>query len=177
MANKPKAIGTAGETAVVRYVQRDGFPGAERLALHGTLDEGDATLCPGVGAEVKAGKAAETASDAQVAVWLAEAEVERVNRRADMMLLVLKRKGKGHANAGQWWVYLPGWAFVYLADATSLGDRLYGGAFPLVAQGSVDDCRDAFGGHLPAVRITLAEACALLRAAGYGTPINESEAA
>jgi hypothetical protein len=151
MVNRPKAIGTAGETAVVRYVNTNGFPGAERLALHGTLDEGDAALCPGVGVEVKAGKAAEAASDAQVAAWLAEAETERVNRRADVMGLVLKRKGKGAASAGQWWVYLPGRAYVELAT-------LMTGAPNMV-------------GQLPAVRITLAEFCALLRRACYGDPL------
>lgn len=149
MVNKPKAIGTAGETAVVRYVRTDGFDGAERLALHGTLDEGDATLCPGVGAEVKAGKAAETASDMQVLIWLGEAETERVNRGADVMLLVLKRRGKGAANAGQWWAFLPGWAYVQLATGTQWAHH-----------------------GLPPVRVTLAEACHLLRYAGYGTPLD-----
>ena len=160
--NKPKQIGTAAETAVVRYVQTAGFPGAERLALHGNLDEGDATLCPGIGAEVKAGKAAETASDAQINAWLAEAEQERVNRRADVMLLVLKRKGKGPANAGLWWCHLPGWAYVFLAHEPR---------WP----GSANAHADRYP-ELPAVRITLAEACQLLRRAGYGDPLNESEA-
>lgn len=145
--NKPKAIGTAGETAVVRYAQANGFGGAERLALHGTLDEGDATLCPGVGVEVKSGHAAETASDAKIAAWLAEAEAERRNRGADVMLLVLKRKGKGAANAGQWWAFLPGAAFVRLAT-----------------NGDIDI-------ELPAVRITLAEALTLLRRSFYGDPL------
>jgi hypothetical protein len=143
MTNRPKQIGTAGETAVVRHAQPNGFPGAERLALHGTLDEGDATLCPGVGVEVKSGKAAEQASDAQIATWLAEAELERVNRGADVMLLVTKRKGKGAASAGQWWAHLAGWAYVMLAGRTSAP-------------------------NLPAVRITYDEALTMLRRAGYG---------
>jgi hypothetical protein len=154
MVNRPKQIGTAGETAVVRYVRTDGFPGAERLALHGTLDEGDATLCPGVGAEVKSGHAAETASDALVATWLDEAETERVNRGADIMLLVLKRKGKGAASAGRWFVHLPGWVFIYLS--TQVGGLDVASSFALNFA------------KQPAVRITLAEACTLLRRAGYG---------
>lgn len=148
MVNKPKAIGTAAETAFVRWVQPRGFPGAERLALHGTLDEGDATLCPGVGAEIKAGKAAESASDAQITTWLAEAEQERRNRGADVMLLVTKRKGKGAASAGQWGAHLPGWVFVALTS----GDV---GCVP----------------HWPAVRMTLDDALTLLRRAGYGDPL------
>jgi len=162
VTNRPKAIGTAGETAVVRYARTDGFPGAERLALHGTLDEGDAAFCPGVGAEVKAGKAAENASDAQISAWLAEAEAERINRRADVMLLVLKRKGKGAANAASWWAHLPGWTFVYLArSAMNTSGAHYPIAFFAPFHAAVRT-------GLPAVRITLAEACQLLRAAGYG---------
>jgi hypothetical protein len=146
MTNRPKQIGTAGETAVVRHAQPNGFPGAERLALHGTLDEGDATLCPGVGVEVKSGKAAEAASDAQITAWLAEAEQERVNRGADVMLLVTKRKGKGAASVGQWWAHLPGWTFAQLAYSYH-GQQCY---------------------EVPAVRITYDDALTLLRRAGYG---------
>lgn len=161
MTNRPKAIGTAAETALVRYAQTNGFPGAERLALKGNLDEGDATLCPGAGVESKAGKAAESASDAQVAAWLAEAEVERQNRRADVMVLVLKRKGKGAANAGQWWAYLPSWAFVMLSAPKAW-------RYVLDLQDRVDLINDG-----PAVRITYAEALTLLRRAGYGDPLTE----
>nr|QOL00360.1 hypothetical protein [uncultured organism] len=156
MTNKPKAIGTAGETAVVRYLRLNGFEGAERLALHGTQDEGDATLCPGVMVEVKSGHAAETASDNQIIDWAVETEIERVNRGADIGLLVLKRKGKGAANAGQWWCILPGWAFHYLARCQYL---------------SFDSPAMSYGLKLPPVRLTLAEVAAMLRRAGYGTPI------
>ena len=38
MTNRPKAIGTAAETAVVRYLAAHGFPAAERRALHGARD-------------------------------------------------------------------------------------------------------------------------------------------
>lgn len=162
MTNRPKQIGTAGETAVTRYCIANGFPGAERLALKGNLDEGDIGLTAGITVEVKAGKAAETASDAQVAAWLAEAEVERVNRRADVCPLVLKRKGKGAANVGQWWAYLPGWAFVYLAE---VDPSLAHWQTPRAA--SYEVSRWA----LPAVRITLAELTTLLRRAGYGDPL------
>lgn len=152
MVNKPKQIGTAGETAVVRYLTANGFDNAERPAQHGALDEGDITGTPGVCWEIKAGHAAETASDTQTAAWLIEAETERVNRCADVAILVLKRKGKGAASAGQWWAVMPCWTFVQLA-ANDYVIRM----FP-------DDSR-------PTVRVTLAEAVTLLRRAGYGTPI------
>lgn len=45
MTNRPKAIGTAAETAVVRYLAAHGFPAAERRALHGATDHGGAR-CP-----------------------------------------------------------------------------------------------------------------------------------
>lgn len=166
MTNKPKAIGTACETAVVRYLVPNGFDGAERTALHGSLDEGDVTGTPGVAWEVKGGHAAETASDGQVDAWLVEAEVERVNKRADVAVLVLKRKGKGAPSAGQWWAVLPGWAFVYLARS----------AWPTSSAWAGEACQLAYG-HTPAVRMTLADAVALLRHAGYGTPITEGSAA
>lgn len=151
VVNRPKQIGTAAETAVTRYLRVNGFDGAERLALHGTNDEGDITLCPGVMAEIKGGHAAETASDAQVEAWLVETEIERVNRGADIALLVLKRKGKGAASAGQWHAYLPGWAYAELAT------------------------NDAFvryyANSLPPVRIAVADAARLIRYGGYGTPL------
>lgn len=154
MVNKPKAIGTAGETAVVKFLRVNGSPAAERPALHGALDEGDITGTPGVAWEVKAGHAAENASDAQVEAWLAEAEVERVNRGSDVAVLVLKRKGKGAASAGQWWAFLPGSAFVYLASLAETRGRM---SYVLHKP-------------LPAVRLTLADAVRLLRRAGYGDP-------
>lgn len=158
MTNRPKAIGTAAETAVARYAQSHGFPHAERIALHGALDEGDVQLCPGVVVEVKGGRRAETASDALVAAWLAETEVERTNRGADVAILVLKRAGKGAPNAGSWWAYLPGWAYLFLAP---IGHDVPPSAYAYAYA------------PMPAVRVTLADAVNLLRRAGYGDPIEQ----
>ena len=55
MTNRPKAIGTAAETAVVRYLAAHGFPNAERRALHGATDLGDITGTPSLCWEVKGG--------------------------------------------------------------------------------------------------------------------------
>ena len=153
--NKPKAIGTACETAIVRWVRPRGFPGADRAPLKGNADEGDVWLCPGALIESKGGHRAETASDALIAEWLVETEVERVNHGADVAALVTKRKGKGPANAGSWWAYLPGRTYTRLALDASGGT----GEYPTTA----DD--------LPAVRITLADLVTLLRRAGYGDPL------
>ena len=98
---RPKDIGTAAESAVVKYLRENGFGNAERRALHGSTDLGDITGIPGVVIEVKGGKMAEGASDGLVQAWLAETDAERRNAKADVGILVLKRKGQ--AVAGSWW--------------------------------------------------------------------------
>jgi hypothetical protein len=142
VTNKPKAIGTAAETAVVRALRTLGFPHAERRALTGALDQGDITGCPGLVFEVKGGNAAKVASDAQISAWLAETEAERINARADIGILVLQRRGVGAANAGRWWAYMQ-------TNAWILGATKHD--FP--------------------ARMRLADAAHLLRTAGYGDPL------
>ena len=165
MVNKSGAIGTATETAIVRHAHKNGFGGADemtkaqRLRLNGANDQGDIGLCPGVMVEAKGGHAAERASDAQIAAWLDETEAERINRGADVALLVLKRKGKGAASAGQWWAILPGWTYLYLAASAGKAGAFMPAAFPRLYAA------------LPAVRMTFDEALTLLRRAGYGDPL------
>lgn len=146
---RPKAIGTAGETAVTRYAQANGFPHAERLPLKGSADEGDIGLCPGVIVEVKAGKVAEACADA----WLVEAQrqttVEKGHSGAAVALLVTKRRAVGAANAGRWWAWLPAETFALLVV----------GAY------------ETSGHPNPWLRMELRDALALLRHAGYGDPL------
>lgn len=137
--NRPKARGTAAETAVVRALRNLGFPHAERRALAGVHDLGDITGTPGICWEVKGGDAARTASDQKITDWLAETEKERGNAGADIGVLVVQRKAVGAANAHRWWAIMP-------ANAWILGAAK----------------------HDFAVRMLLADACTLLRAAGYG---------
>lgn len=106
MTNRPKQIGTAGESAVVKVARANGFPLAERRALAGTADKGDILLDVGLIAEVKAGKAAKTASLGQIGKWIAETERERVNAQADAAILVVQRQGIGTANAHLWECWL-----------------------------------------------------------------------
>ncbi|GAB2457670.1 hypothetical protein [Xylanimonas ulmi] len=152
MVNKPKSIGTAAETAVVRFARANGFPLAERRALAGAYDIGDVLLTAFTIVEVKAGKAAEHASDNQILAWLDETETERRNANAEAALLVTKRAGKGHANAGQWWTH---WRLGHLAQVRG---------YPVDLTDSIAD--DAV------VRMTLASALAQLRAGGYGDPMS-----
>ena len=104
MTNRSKNIGTSAETHVVRYLQANGFPHADRRALKGSLDVGDILVCKGLIVEVKAGAAAENASDGQLRLWCAETSREKRNAKADTAFLVVKRKGHGIAKIGGWYV-------------------------------------------------------------------------
>ena len=100
MVNKPKRIGTAGESAARDFAQLNGFPWADRRPLKGNKDEGDLLLSPGLIAEVKSGDKARNASDQQVTRWLQETETERVNANADLAVLILTRWRKP---VERWW--------------------------------------------------------------------------
>ena len=141
--SRPRDIGTKAESAVVAVLRANGFDTAERSALHGNRDQGDITGTP-VCWEVKGGHAAEQASDGQVLAWMAELDTECVHKGADVGVLVMKRKGVGHGNAERWW------AVMWLAD---IGEA-YG-------------CRHGPLAGVP-VRMTLADACRVLSALGYG---------
>lgn len=107
MVNKPKAIGTAAETAVARFFQNDGWTDAERIALHGAYDKGDVRICsrPWTAiAEVKAGATAEAASPALIEQWLDETDTERRNAAATIGVLVVRRYRR---NITAWDVWLP----------------------------------------------------------------------
>lgn len=106
--SKAKQIGTTGESAVKTAFLAAGFLDCRRVVLAGALDEGDLFVTAPSGTvlcvEVKAGKAAETASQAQISDWIGETERERKNSGADVGVLVRKRAGYGASRAAQWWV-------------------------------------------------------------------------
>lgn len=166
--NKSGAIGTATETAVVRYLNANGWPGAERRRLKGTHDQGDVTGCPGICWEIKGGEAARRASDSVIAGWLMDTETERVNARADIGILVVARSGIGPANAYYWWAIMPMWVAAYLREAADTRfnevGMPYAGTYALAATDPSTPWE-----HLT-VRMLLGHAVTLLRAAGYGTP-------
>jgi len=148
---RPRDIGTAAETAVVRFLAANGFPHAERRSLRGALDAGDITGTPGVCWEVKGGEAARTASDLLIVKWLGELAAEIVNAAAAVGVLVVQRAGVGPANAGRWWAYMPAWQLAELVSGDWVKPYRRGQReFP--------------------VRLLLADAVSLLRAAGYGNP-------
>lgn len=125
MARRPKDIGTAGETAVVRYcIDEAGFEPASvrRMVLQGAKDLGDVHVVLSdrlmLSVEVKAGNAAETASIEQVRAWQQEAArqarqtEDQYGDRAVFPVLVVKRRGYG---AGRAW----GWRAFTLAHVVS----------------------------------------------------------
>jgi hypothetical protein len=105
MVNKPKQIGTFGETAVLKQVIHY-FPDAERLVLHGDKDQGDIGHCGDFIFEVKAGKQCKQIGDGKLAGWMEEALAESEHRGVRFGVLVTQRAGFGAPNARRWWVHL-----------------------------------------------------------------------
>lgn len=149
---RSKDIGTDAERPVARYLAANGFPHAERRTQKGRLDQGDITGTPGVCWEVKV--RSRPISDNQIVAWLKETETERVNARADVGVLVVRRPGFGEANAGSWWAVM---------TACDLF-RLHGGSQVWGLLGAV------YTAEIP-VRMLLGDVVTLLRAAGYGEPL------
>ena len=98
--SKQKEIGTRAESAVVKYLAANGWPNAERRALHGNTDLGDITGTPGLVWEIKGGDAAKDASDNQLGAWFVEAQLEATNAGARFGFLVAQRRRK---NVRDWW--------------------------------------------------------------------------
>ena len=96
--SKAKQKGTAAETAVVRYLQANGFPYAERRALHGTVDKGDITGCGPLVFEVKNHK------EFDLSGWMNELMRETDNAQADYGVLVITRRG--HVDAANWYAVM-----------------------------------------------------------------------
>lgn len=99
--SKAKQKGTAAETAVVRYLNQNGFPTAERRALAGINDKGDVTGIPGLTIEIKAAK------EYKIPAWLKETAVEGINAGTEFAILIMKPVGKGETSVGDWWVIKP----------------------------------------------------------------------
>jgi hypothetical protein len=146
---RPKDKGTDAERAVVRYLQAYGWPNAERRALRGTQDAGDITGTPGICWEVKSRK--RPVSDLDVTTWLVETETETAAAGAEIGVLVVRRHGVGEGHAGRWWAYMR------LGTAAILHVTL------------VNPTPETWNG--PPVRMLLGDAVELLRAAGYGEPL------
>jgi hypothetical protein len=148
MTNKSGNIGTKTATATCRALAGLGFPHAERRD-ETQPDQGDIAGMIGVAVQVKGGHAAEDASLELIGKWLGAAEQQRQAARADVGILVCKRKGVGYANAHQWWAF-----FTEGTYRTIIG-------FP---NGHAGTSRIV-------MRVTLADAAWLLRLGGWGEPL------
>lgn len=95
MVNKAKARGTAAESKVVRWLNENGHPYAERRALAGALDKGD-ILLPGVNVVIEC---KDVRSD-NWGVWLNETLQEQVNAKADYAYCIRRRVGR--PDVGDW---------------------------------------------------------------------------
>jgi Holliday junction resolvase len=84
VTTKSTARGTETETKVVRYLNENGFPVADRRRPNGRFDRGDITGIEGVCIEVKGDRSN------KVSAWKAETVTEAANARAGMYLLVVR---------------------------------------------------------------------------------------
>jgi hypothetical protein len=101
-----KAKGTAAETAVVRFLQANGYPHAERRALAGAQDRGDVAGIPGLVIEVK------NEQRMDLAGWMNE--VARETPVGDLGVVWHKRRG--HTLPGAWYVTMTGATLVALLE-------------------------------------------------------------
>lgn len=149
------------EQAVAKWLRTHGFPHAERCVKTGWRtatgecpDPSDVVLAPGCIAQVKSLRPVNRMERA-VPGWLAETEAQRQAAGAVVALLVVRRDGT--ADVGEWFAWLP------------LG-RLHDVAWPL------SSVKWTPFPDIP-VRLLVADAARLLRAAGFGTPLDEEATA
>jgi Holliday junction resolvase len=114
--SKAKQKGTLAETALVKFLQSAGFPGAERRALAGVNDLGDITGTPCLAWEVKNHKTY------HIPAWLKETKVEQDNAEADFGILVVKPNGVG-LDAGKWWAIMSVEDITNLLREAGYGDK------------------------------------------------------
>ena len=119
MKRRPRAVGTAAESAVVAWLKTDGWPDADRIPLSGHRDRGDVVVCrsPLIVLECKAGATAEAASDNLIRDWLRQTETERANAGAVIAALVVRRFRRPVA---AWDVWMPAASWLHLLDGTGV---------------------------------------------------------
>lgn len=148
--------GHTAERDVARWLRSNGFPHAERAVRTGfravdraVADPGDIDGIPGVVISVK------DCAVEQLTMWLAELDAMIVGTGAVHGLLVHKRRG--HADPSRWWCWLVLEDFVRLTSGR--------------------DCPIGIEPLRHPVRMELGHVVALLRAAGWGDPVDPETAA
>ena len=116
--SKAKQKGTAAESALVKFLEINGFPNAERRAMTGAFDQGDITGIPALCMEVK------NHATYKIPAWIKETEIERINAKADFGILVVKPNGVGMTpdKVGQWWGIMPMQMMMDLLRDAGYGD-------------------------------------------------------
>lgn len=125
MANRPKQIGTAAETAVLKIV-KPYFPDAHRLVLVGQQDRGDIRLNRDWIVEVKGGKQTLQVGDKKLDGWTTELYNEIIHAGATSGFLVLQRAGFGAQNAHRWWAYISLGRLTEMHTGDQIHPDLYG---------------------------------------------------
>jgi len=116
--SKSKQKGTSAETAFVKAeCVTEVFPHVERRSLAGVNDMGDVSGALGLVFEIKNHK------QYKFPEWVKEAEVERINAKADYGIVIAKPNGIGLNSVDQWWAVIPVGAMMKL-----LSDAGYGNA-------------------------------------------------
>lgn len=117
MANRARAKGTLAEVAIASYLQREGWPFAERRALSGAADRGDIAGVAGVnqGVMKRAVIEAKNCATLSLPAWLREAEVERRNDNAATAAVWFKQRGV--TDPAMWPVAMYGRTYVELLIA------------------------------------------------------------
>jgi hypothetical protein len=118
MVNRSKIKGTRWETAIVDHLRLNGAPHVERRALAGVLDRGDIAGLPGVVIEAK------SAARQDLAGWLAEAEAERINDRAEVGFVWAKRVGR--TSAGDGYIVMTPAVMLHLLAAAGYMGKTFG---------------------------------------------------
>ena len=116
--SKAKQKGTAAESALVKFLEINGFPNAERRAMTGAFDQGDITGIPALCMEVK------NHATYKIPAWIKETEIERINAKADFGILVVKPTGVGMTpdKVGPWWGIMPMQMMMDLLRDAGYGD-------------------------------------------------------
>jgi hypothetical protein len=146
--NGSKDKGTRGETGLVRRLQALGMPEARRVLPEQGNDLGDVHT-DRVAWQVKAGKAAQGASEEQIQRWMINTLGQATHAQANYGILVTARVGFSPERADSWWAWLP------VADLIKLS---IDGGYHLGMPPSVLDYP---------VRLPVSEMVKLLKARGY----------
>ena len=101
MTNKAGNKGTWAETALVNYLQVNGWPHCERRRLKGNKDQGDISGIPDVCIEVKWANAG-----IRMSSWFNQMSEERNHAGASLGVLVIKPLGVGDKRVGRWYAVM-----------------------------------------------------------------------